>query len=656
MPRYLSKSRFKIALDCPTKLYYTGKEQYPDTKADDAFLEALAEGGYQVGELAKCYFPNGHDITESGYDMPLKRTLDLLKQDKVTIYEAAFKFENLFIRADILVKNGNDIELHEVKAKSFSGKDEQDFYNKNGYLDNGWKEYVYDVAFQKYVITQAFPEWKVKAFLMLADKNATATVNGLNQKFQLVTNESGRTHVQIVGGISDKELGQPILKSVNVDNLLTDIYTGKDSPEPTEKTFTEHIHYLAEHYEQDKKIYMQVSKHCQHCEFKADNDELTQGKKSGFNECWLEQTALSSEQLAEPLIFDIWNFRRKQHLMDEGVFLLTDVKKEMLGDVAPNSNGTLSSKERQWMQIEKFKNNDQTPYIDKDGLKDELNSFTYPLHFIDFETSMVAIPFYKDKRPYEQTAFQFSHHQVQTDGTITHKGQYLCTEKGKFPNLEFLRALKSELENDKGTVFKYAAHENTVLNQIAVQIEETPDAEIPDKASLISFIQEITHGANHCGERDMVDMLELVKQYYYHPAMGGSNSIKAVLPAVLNGSDFIQKKYSHPIYGKNAAIKSLNFEDAFTWIKYNTDGSVISPYKLLPNLFDDLDTETVDSFISSDKLADGGAAMTAYAKMQFTQISDLERERIIQGLLKYCELDTLAMVMIWEHWKNEITH
>ena len=50
----------------------------------------------------------------------------------------------------------------------------------------------------------------------------------------------------------------------------------------------------------------------------------------------------------------------------------------------------------------------QIDVADVDGLKKELDSYTYPLHFIDFETSMVAIPFYKGRKPYEQTAFQFS--------------------------------------------------------------------------------------------------------------------------------------------------------------------------------------------------------------------------------------------------------
>jgi len=54
--RYLTKSRFKLALECLTKLYYTRKDDYADESIDDSFLIALAEGGFQVGELAKFLF------------------------------------------------------------------------------------------------------------------------------------------------------------------------------------------------------------------------------------------------------------------------------------------------------------------------------------------------------------------------------------------------------------------------------------------------------------------------------------------------------------------------------------------------------------------------------------------------------------------------
>lgn len=80
--RYLTKSRFKLALECPTKLFYTCKPEFPDTKVDDPFLEALAEGGFQVGALAKLYYPDGIEVTDTGYDTPLIKTDELLKNKK----------------------------------------------------------------------------------------------------------------------------------------------------------------------------------------------------------------------------------------------------------------------------------------------------------------------------------------------------------------------------------------------------------------------------------------------------------------------------------------------------------------------------------------------------------------------------------------------
>lgn len=59
MPRYFTKSLFKMAYGCETKLFYTNKKkEYADQSLEDTFLKSLAEGGLQVGELAKYYFSN----------------------------------------------------------------------------------------------------------------------------------------------------------------------------------------------------------------------------------------------------------------------------------------------------------------------------------------------------------------------------------------------------------------------------------------------------------------------------------------------------------------------------------------------------------------------------------------------------------------------
>ena len=49
-----------------------------------------------------------------------------------------------------------------------------------------------------------------------------------------------------------------------------------------------------------------------------------------------------------------------------------------------------------------------------------------------------------------------------------------------------------------------------------------------------------------------------MKGHLYLPATNGSNSLKAVLPAILNESEFLKSRYSEAIYGRNQEIPSLN--------------------------------------------------------------------------------------------------
>ena len=60
----------------------------------------------------------------------------------------------------------------------------------------------------------------------------------------------------------------------------------------------------------------------------------------------------------------------------------------------------------------------------------------------------------------------------------------------------------------------------------------------------------------------------------------------------------------------------------------------------------------VDRLSDTDELNDGGAALTAYGRMQYQEMSDYEKNELSQALLNYCELDTMAMVMIYEGWRE----
>jgi hypothetical protein len=113
----------------------------------------------------------------------------------------------------------------------------------------------------------------------------------------------------------------------------------------------------------------------------------------------------------------------------------------------------------------------------------------------------------------------------------------------------------------------------------------------------------------------------------------------------LKSSEFLKAKYSKPIYGSTQGIPSINYVDHTWWIA--RDGKAVGPYDLLKELGREISGSATDLDI-----ADGGAAITAFSRLQFEDLDDLERQTIRLGLLRYCEVDTLAMVMITEAWRE----
>ena len=78
-------------------------------------------------------------------------------------------------------------------------------------------------------------------------------------------------------------------------------------------------------------------------------------------------------------------------------------------------------------------------------------------------------------------------------------------------------------------------------------------------------------------------------------------------------------------------------------------GCCKDPYAILAELSAPIEL-TDQSFV----IADGGAATTAYARLQFEDLKESDRMHLEKSLLHYCELDTFAMVLIVEFWRNEL--
>lgn len=681
--RLFTKSAFKQALNCPASLYYyRNPDLYANQQLDDEFLESLAEGGFQVGEAAKVYYgiPEKDTIGALGYEEALAETRKRFAAPRAKIAEAAFRYGNCFIRADIIVKDGKEIQLIEVKAKSWDSE-VPSFVDprKPNTVYRDIVPYVYDVAFQKWVVTNALKEqypgegYTVKAFLMMADKAAKAPIDGINQMFRIVEVE-GRKQAKRTPDAFRLAGTDPVVVAFDVDNVCDRIIAGATDEQEKwlgeGRPFVKFIQEMSEAYCNNERLWAPLKTGCYNCPFTkspGDDSEL----RDGYHECWIHALDWTEEDFERPLLSDLNG--NKITPFKAGYFHLNDIPVESgqtiddrLGLCQQDRNlliaGALTGRKD---ILDLFKHNlHGETYLNVDRLREIMDTWVYPLHMIDFETSAVALPFYKGMRPYESVAFQFSHHIIRKtdDGeySIEHAGQFINVEKGHFPNFDFIRELKAQLEKDGGSIFRYAPHENTILNNIANQLAFSEE---PDSEELQDFIRSITYFSGHPetgGPRNMIDLLAIVKSCFYHPLMKGSNSLKYVLPAVLNTSKFLQEKYSKAIYGSD--IKSLNIppDAPVALISFEEDGkTVVNPYKLLPPIAEymglsEKEAETIGSAkdSASSRIANGGAALTAYSELQFSD--DVKADALTKALLRYCELDTMAMVFLWEYFYNEV--
>lgn len=656
--RPLTKSRFKIGHECPRKLFYKNRpSEYQDSSIDDEFLKALAEGGFQVGALANLLYSPGIMVAKKGYREALAETNSHFATDKdLTIFEAAIGDERLFIRVDILQRDGGSLNLIEVKAKgidSTAGNREFWTSGKVPRIQSDWEPYLIDVAFQTWVARKLLKSsdgqiLNVRPYLLLVDKSSVSSVDGLNQMFELVRDQNGRCSVSPIDGVSPGSVGRSILVQVDVSReveyLLSQNYDGLSFEQYVEDLLAISLHGVKPEAPCDNR--------CKGCEYRIEKAGVAlPDLKNGFDECWTEESGVSSHELNEPLVFDLYQNRNTERHLAQGKLLISQLED---ADLLNSAGKETSYTARQRVQLQTTKRSDQIAWIDRDFLK-RAKDLQFPLHFIDFETCMTALPFKKDRRPYEQTVFQFSHHVIDNAGTVKHASEFLSAVPGHFPNFDFIRALRSALGDDGGTVLRYSPYENTVLNQVRRQLADVSVLECPDKDELIAWIESLaTPGQSSethwVPTRPFVDMMDWIQNAFFYPSMKGSISIKKVLPALLDWSPVLESIYSRPIYGRGCGakggIESRNF-DPIAWVKRDANGSMIDPYKSLPPLFSDF-SSLQEKLFQREVLNDGAAALTAYQRLQFSSMSQAERDAINSALLRYCELDTLAMVMIWQ--------
>ena len=142
------------------------------------------------------------------------------------------------------------------------------------------------------------------------------------------------------------------------------------------------------------------------------------------------------------------------------------------------------------------------------GLRAALDTVTYPVHHLDFETVGSAIPLYPNTRPYQAIPFQWSNHIETADGQLRHEA-YLCPDT-RDPREELAVALLKSV-GKTGSICTYTGYERSVLTGLA-------DALPHLRKDLLRVCDRLW------------DLHPIIKAHYYHPAFNGSYSIKARRP------------------------------------------------------------------------------------------------------------------------------
>ncbi len=608
---FLTKSDFKLARTCSTKLYYK-KLKYPTTQDDDEYLELLEHGGYMIGAIAKLLFPEAIAVNERESQRALQATQELIRQENVTLLEAAFLSNGKFARPDILLKHGNHFTIIEVKAKSYDGAEAQERRNagkpnpfrnvRKGEITPNWRPYLEDVTFQALILRELFPQAKIACELMMPDTSLATSIDKLYSLFeleQLTLDETGypRASVTFTGDVNQLRRDH-FLTRLNVDAEVAELMQTVAS---AAETFVNSLQPLT-------KIPTPLSLNCSDCEYQVATTE----KQNGYRECW---GALAD---VKPHIFEMYRLGQiangglAERLIAEGKVSLFAIPETAL----VKKDGTAGEwDKRRLLQIRHTQAN--TEWIDP-ALSGLLESFTYPLYFIDFETSALAVPYHAGMHPYENVAFQWSCHTLRSPDAEPEHAEWINVEDA-FPNFAFAESLMKHL-GTRGTFFMWAPHENTTLKGVRRQMDGRYD-----NAEIKGWLEWLTDDGKGEGRSRLVDMNALTLKYYFHPIMKGKTSIKKVVDAIWKTTPALRQRF--PAY-----IKEQSHD-------------ILSPYQSLPPLV--IDGEEVS-------VSEGTGAIRAYQAMLYgkEKSNPIVREQWKKLLLQYCQLDTLAMVMVYLHWRE----
>ncbi|MDZ7773939.1 MAG: DUF2779 domain-containing protein [Balneolaceae bacterium] len=608
---------FRTATRCPVRLRYH-RLDYPEKEERRTYARHARYNRRQLEALLRAVHPGGLRVEKEGDAAAAGATREALDQGWELVYDAQFEDRGCRARLPLLRRREGSLECLLVQTRAFKPGRHR-LSGKGGAVRDTWRETLLDFAFRMQVVSWCLPGEKLRPLLVFPSRSGRAANDALHRMLEegdplphpesslLVEVEAEEEVSRVRRGELFRGTSWAGLELPDAMESAVELLRGKRRPEPS------------------------PGYKCRGCEFRLDPDD---GREPhGFRECWSGRMEEDDRH-----IFGLFGpgIRRWSR---EGIYLQHEIPEEEIATVAEVRAGErpLTAKQRQGLQMRGYRGGELPEEIVRPGLPDALASWRYPLYFLDFEAGTYAVPVRGGRPPYHLELFQFSCHTLHEDGSWSHRqwidrgGEGYCNY-ALLRNLARVPGLGADSSTGGGTLVQYSGFEGQALRKMRGELREEQRGRAPeDRRELLDWLDALLDGAEGRPAVQLADMSRLVRDYYYNRHMEDSLGLKEVVRAVMAMGGVLQERWSRPYRGSNF--------DGIVWWQPDGKGGVRSPYRILVEQ-------------GGADVQRGAEAMTSYADLRAGRLGVDERQDRLSSLLKYCELDTLAMLMIFQHWNS----
>jgi hypothetical protein len=594
---------FKEASVCPLKINYYQSEPY-GLKSYKYYIKKLTR------DAVSLLFPPGNQ-TDDDTQTAFEQTLQWLQLDQVVIYGAVLRFGVLQTRIPILVKDKNDFTLVQIHGKLWKSheRDMSVFTDRS----SSSAEYTREAAYRVWILQKMIPDSSVKVDMFFPDSKFRSVSDNLFRKLSEVKKVS-KELIREVESLFVKVDGTAAVMKIFLSPGAEYLH-----PLIPRKTLSEQIQYLTGAVEEGMEMIIHPG--CRNCSFR------TSGALSGEKGCW--DTHLKAEDApALPQVFELIGHGNDaevasgyhyQHQIEIPETMNT------FDDLITGSGSTITLQQRRGLQLLAANDKRLPREWIKPTLLKNLSSLKWPLHFIDFEAATSAIPMTMAGFPYEPLLFQFSCHTLYENGEIVHSSYLKKSESDEYIT-EFTDELLSIPDINSGTILHYSPYEKQALHKLLKIVSRSSRFE----ERMINGLQEMISGDDSVNAHNrFVDLSKWVRDFYFNSEMTGSLGLKHIFLSVLRISESVKEKYSEIIPGTGID---------FPVVETNSSGGINDPYSQIQT--------------ASISIEDGSSAMYAWIYSRMSK----NKEAIYKDLETYCNLDSLAMVILTEHWIGYSRH